>query len=101
MAHNQRYKPDTFYANAVPLPAAYYQQVDTAQAGAINADAGGDWTPSSPIVVGGAGVSVAGPWVLVGGQRIMTPSGSGKRVTFGDNDAPIIDSTNFPLASRT
>jgi len=101
MAHNQRFASDVFYVNGRAIPAAYFQQVDTAQAAAFNADTGGDWSPSSPVVIGGAGVSIAGPWVLVNGQRIVTPSGSGVRVVFADNDAPLIHPTNFPLASRT
>ena len=86
MAHNVRLNPDSFYRNGVPLPASFYQGVDTAQSKAIAADSGGTWNPSAPIQIAGAGVMFAGPTTTSGGASITTPPGSGKRVVLAAND---------------
>lgn len=101
MAHNQRFAPDAFYVNGVAIPAKYFQAMNAASVAGINADAGGRWTPSSPLQIGGAGMGCAGPWTLGGGAKIVTPPGSGARVVFGANDAPMIDPDHQDLANRT
>jgi hypothetical protein len=89
MAHNQRFNPDAFYKNGTVLPASYAQQLDTAQFKAINADAGGTWSPTSPVYLGGAGLAIAGPSSLAGGASIQTLAGSGDRIVCGANDTPL------------
>lgn len=90
MANFPRLNPDTFYVNGNPIPASYFQGVDTAQTAGVDGDAGGTWAPSSAIVVGGAGMWAAGVWQLtmgsgsnVGAFFGPTPFG---RLTHGDSD---------------
>lgn len=82
---NPRIFADTFYVGGVPIPSSYFQTVDTNQAAALNGDAGGSYTPTSPIAVNGAGFWACGPWGFSSGA-IKSPSGSGKRFILGDGD---------------
>lgn len=84
---NARINPDTFYVNGTPIPASYFQAIDTAQFQAINGNDGGTWTPSSPLVIGGAGAwACSATWQLNVSPAIKTPLGSGVRITHGDSD---------------
>lgn len=97
--HNQRISPDVFYVNGAPLPAAYYQALDTAQFKSWNADAGGAWAPAAPIVIGGAGMWWCGLTVLSSGATLTTPLGSGARFTHGANDFVALQA-GHPKSSR-
>jgi hypothetical protein len=83
---NARLYPDTLYVNGNPIPAAYFQGIDTYQFQSINGDAGGTWSPSSQIVIGGAGMTAQGPWSLGAAPALEVPSGSSLRLTHGDSD---------------
>jgi hypothetical protein len=97
-----RINPDTFYVNGTPIPASYFQQLDSAQAQAINGDAGGGWFPTAPINVGGAGMWCCGPWTIgtASNQQIITPLGSGKRIVLAANDLVEL-APNHLLSTRT
>ncbi len=74
----------------MPLPASYYQTLDTRQQQGVNADEGGTWNPSSPLrITGDAGLWCAGPWTTCPGFGIDTLPGSGKRVVLAANDVPL------------
>jgi hypothetical protein len=83
---NPRLNPDTFYVNGAPIPAIYFQGLDTAQSKGWNGDGGGSWAPVNPIVISGAGVWFCGIWSVDNGALVTTPLGSGARITFSDND---------------
>jgi hypothetical protein len=87
MPNNPRINPDSFYRNGQPIPASYFQKLDGAQAGGIDGDSGGTWAPSAPIQIGGAGLMLTSPASQINsGGRIVTHTGSGKRVVLGAND---------------
>jgi hypothetical protein len=89
MTHNARLNPDTFYVNGKPIPASYFQGIDTAQSKAVNGDAGGTWAPSSAIQVGGAGIWLGGGLHVVGpGATVQT--GTGYRILHAANDVPVL-----------
>ena len=90
MSATSRINPDSFYVNGAPIPASYFQGLDSAQAGSINGDAGGTWSASGQINVGGAGMWCAGPWTGNTNQKITTPLGSGKRIVLAANDFPVL-----------
>jgi hypothetical protein len=81
---------DSFYVNGVPIPASYFQTLDTRQSQAINADAGGTWAPGAPVTIAGAGVWLAGPWSTSAGVGIKTLPGSGKRLVHAAADVPLL-----------
>lgn len=80
MPNNPRLLQDSQYVNGNPIPAAYFQGLDSAQDACIDGDAGGAWNPSAPMFVGGAGVWFCGPTFLNSGAVIVTPPGSGARI---------------------
>jgi len=97
--HGVRINPDSFYGQAVPLPAGYWSTLDTAQAGLVNGDAGnGTWSPAKQIVIGGAGMWCAGPWTF-GAPYLMALCTSAFPLTFGDNDYTLLGS-GHATASR-
>lgn len=83
---NARLNPDTFYVNGSPIPASYFQGIDTYQFQAINGNAGGTWSPTSGILIGGAGMWATGPWVFGNVSVLEVAPGSSLRVTHGDSD---------------
>lgn len=93
-----RLNPDSFYRNGVPLGASFYQNLDTAQANAINGDTGGTWT--GEVILGGAGMWFAGPSFIGIGGKIQTPSSSGKRIVHAADDVPLLVSSHT-LGLRT
>lgn len=98
MSHNARIYPDSYYRNGTPVPASYFQALDTAQASAVDADGGGTWMPSAPIVIGGAGLTIAAPAYLSGGATIRT--GPGAPIVFAANDAISLDASSV-LSQRS
>lgn len=97
---NARLKPDSFYVYGQPVPASFFQAIDTAQYKAINARNGGTWAPASALVVGGAGVWAQGLFTYPDTGAITTPAASGARITHGDSDWVVLSSGNT-AATRT
>lgn len=88
---NARLQADSTYRNGIPIPATYFQGLDTAQSQGVDGDAGGTWSPTAPMIVGGAGFMLTSPNnSMSGGATIVTPSGSGKRVRLAANDVPLL-----------
>jgi len=85
MSHNARIFGDSVYVNGSPVPAVYFQGIDTAQFKSWNGDAGGTWTPTLAIVVSGAGVWFAGVWTMTGAFVVNGISTSAS-VVHGDSD---------------
>lgn len=83
---NARFLQDSQYVNGSPLPATWWQELDTAQEQAIDGSAGGTWAPSAQLVIAGAGMWFCGPTTHATASGVETTNGSGKRVTHGDND---------------
>jgi hypothetical protein len=86
MAHAQRIYADIVYVNGAPIPSAYFESLDAAQAKVLNGDAGGSWAPTNPIRISGAGAWCAGPWLFSSGAQIRNIGGSGARITHAAND---------------
>lgn len=86
MAHFTRIYSDSFYANGKPLPATWWETLDTNLSKSLNGDAGGTYNPSSPIIVGGAGFVCGAPWEFTGGAQLKTLPASGQRILHDDND---------------
>jgi len=92
VSHGARVYPDLFYT-APNIPAAsWWETVDLTLSKAINGDGGGAWTPSAPIIIGGAGMLFGGAWTLSGSASYANASASGKRVTHGDSDYFVLKS---------
>jgi len=88
MAHNDYVRRDGQWGgNPVPVPRDM-QRFDVAQYESVNGDGGGIYSPSSPIIVGGAGVVLSGPnaHTITGGVRTT----NGGRLELGHNDWPTI-----------
>jgi hypothetical protein len=83
-----RINPDDFYVDGVVLPQGYWRTLDTVQSQGLNGDVGSTHAPSGVIYVAGAGMWICGPSTYggVGNFGIVTPHGSGARITHGDND---------------
>ncbi len=58
-----------------PTPQAF-EQWDAKQSKALNGDGGGSWAPTSPIVIGGAGLTAANPITFSAIASIATDSGA-------------------------
>jgi hypothetical protein len=81
---------DQTYVDGAPLDQAWWRAMDTAQSKSLDADYGGTWNPSNPIVIGGAGMWWCGQVALNGGSSLQTPLGSGVRIVHADNDTPLL-----------
>ena len=64
---------------------ALWQVIDTNTFVALNGDNGGFWTPTNPIVIGGAGMWFCGLTQWAGASTVTT-DGNTRRITFGDSD---------------
>ena len=95
MAHNDNVQLYGVWPNPIVPTPKRLAQLDDYQAKAINGDAGGTWTPTSPIILGGAGLTLAGSGgtvsAIVGGVKTQ----SGGKLVLGNNDFPTFS------ASRT
>jgi hypothetical protein len=65
--------------------------LDTNITKAINGDGGGTWSPGTVLTIGGAGRWFAGPTPLAGSSIVLTPTGSGLRITLGDSDEILLN----------
>lgn len=74
------------WATGVTVEPADLLTLDQQLFQAVNGDAGGTWDPAEILSIGGAGMWWAGIGELQGGSNVLTPLGSGVRVTFGTND---------------
>lgn len=86
MAHNVRLYPDVVYVNGSPIPAAYFQNLDTAQFKSLSGDFGGSFAPVSAIQIGGAGVWFCGLTQFSSGAAVQHLAGSGARIVHSNND---------------
>ena len=75
-------RPSGVWAQEFVPTAADYQRWDVAQSKFLNASDGGIWNPTSPIRIGGAGMTLNGGCNLFGGVTI----GAGAKLTHGTND---------------
>lgn len=93
MAHNQHVIPASLWHNAtVPTP-DLLRHFDERAAESLNADAGGTWNPTSPIIIGGSGLQLPGSSStnrFDGGVR------TGPRAASG---GAIVESTAYPSFS--
>lgn len=83
MAHFDRELTDVEWAT-VPLTKEVVRALDATSVKVLNGDGGGQWAPSSPIVIGGAGLTALGSVAITGGGGITTSAG--KHITHGRLD---------------
>ena len=74
------------YVGAGNELATVLKNIDEKTRKSINGDEGGAWSPSSQIVIGGAGVGIGGPWSMSGAGVTVTTA-TDKPITFGKGDA--------------
>lgn len=92
MAANPRILPDSAYTNgAVAMVAGsagtWWLTLDNAQFSLWDGDAGGTWSPASPIQIGGAGMWFCGPAFLQPpAAAVMAPITAAAPLTHGDSD---------------
>jgi hypothetical protein len=86
MSHGVRLFNDLFYQSPNVQPASWWETCDLVLSKALNGDGGGTWTPSAPIIIGGAGMWFGGPVFLSGGAIAVNNSGSGTKFVHGDSD---------------
>lgn len=92
---NPRINSDLFYVDGVPIPASYFQTIDTRQTAGLDGDAGGGtWNPSSAIQVGGAGMWACGPWTFAppSSSTVQVVLTSTHPLTHGDSDYILLGS---------
>lgn len=86
MAHLVQVRDDILWVNIALVQASEFRGIDQNTTLAINGDGGGTYTPSNPIIIGGAGMTAATLWTMANGNLAQTIAASGKRLTFGDSD---------------
>ena len=59
MSHNDRSRPASEWVTYATPNAHDFAQWDLLQYQGVNGDLGGNWAPKTPIVIGGAGLSLA------------------------------------------
>jgi len=90
MAHHARTRADADWVNLRNLLPAELRDADQKTFLSLNGHEGGNWSPSSPIVIGGAGVECRTNFLLQGGSVLQTLAGSGNRITLADGDYPVL-----------
>ena len=83
MSHNRYARPALFWGNTAVPTARDLGLWDTYQFKSINGDLGGSWNPTSPIVIGGAGVSLSGAGNTINGGAMTSMGG---RMVLGSSD---------------
>lgn len=98
MAHNDYAErlAGLWPSTRVPTP-RLARHLDELAAQAVNGDEGGTWAPSSPLVLGGAGVQLQDYAAINGGLQTGTGALAGGALILGDSDLPVLD----PPRSRT
>lgn len=86
MAHLVRVRTDIGWVNIGLVQASEFRGIDQNTFLAINGDDGATYTPSGPIIIGGAGMTAACLWTMGNGNLAQTLAASGKRLTLGDSD---------------
>lgn len=102
MSHLQRVQPDSVWVTVYVPKGDDLRKIDANTVLAINGKDGGTYAPSSPIIIGGAGLVVAGPCVFASSSVILTTGGN-SRVVF-DADAAVSGfdlPIGHPARSRT
>jgi len=72
MSHNDFVRPSGQWPPELVPGASDWQRFDVNQSKCWNGDTGGAATPTSPIILGGAGLRVTGPAAFTGGVRTQT-----------------------------
>lgn len=73
MSHLDHVRPSGVYSGEMVMTAADWQRFDVAQSKTINGDAGGAWSPTQPIRIGGAGITfTTAPTEFSGGITTQT-----------------------------
>ena len=90
MAHHARTRSDADWVNLRNLLPSELRDIDQKTFLSLNGHEGGSWSPSSPIVIGGAGMECRTVFLLQGGSVLQTLAGSGNRITLADNDYPVL-----------
>ena len=93
MSRNDSARNISIPTNEFVLGAQDLQRWDVSQAAGLNGDDGGTWAPTTPIIIGGSGMTLGASTVFVGGALTTT----GGRVVLGASDFPTI----FPPITRT
>jgi hypothetical protein len=103
MAHFVRTQIDAVWVDGYVMPAADFIDLDSKLFRSINGDEGGLYSPTSPIVVGGSGLTVTGPTV-VSGAAASTPgklqTSGASRFVIGASDWPALSAAH-PGRART
>lgn len=87
MSHNDFTRPSGQWPNEIVPGAGDYLRWDATQAKLLNGTDGGGWSPSKPIILGGAGVQFTSPSSnFAGGLRTQT----GGRLQLGTWDIPVL-----------
>lgn len=82
MAHNSYIKPGGIWPLLTIVTKEIMELLDAAQFKAINGDDGGTWAPAEVITVGGAGLTVTGPFTA-SNASITIPSGKTLTIASG------------------
>lgn len=81
MAHNAYVRPGGIFNFGIPVTHGEFTLFDQYQFKNINGDDGGTWAPSSPILIGGAGLSVGTGFSVLGNAALL------HNVTIGTTDS--------------
>lgn len=87
MAHNNYIKPGGIWPLFTLLTSGIMATVDALLYKALNADDGGTWSPSAVITLGGAGLTVTGPFtannasITIGSGKTLTIASGGTFIT--------------------
>lgn len=88
MSHLDFARPSGVWAREMVPGAQDYYRWDVSQSKLLNGDAGGSWSPKTPIIIGGAGVALSSTGdVIRGGVRTQT----GGRLILGQFDIPTLN----------
>ena len=82
MSHLTRAQPDTTWVRGYKPTGADLKKIDTNTWKSINGDEGGVWAPSTPIIIGGQGIILAGPSTISAASSYVQSS-STNPIIFG------------------
>lgn len=94
MAHLLRAQPDSVWKRGYFTVGNDLKTIDQNTFVSLNGDDGGTYVPAAAIIIGGEGVVVAGPWVMVGSGVTVTTAANAP-ITFGNGTAT--DYFGFPF----
>lgn len=96
MAHNARIRKDAAWVTGFSIDSSEFVILDTNLTKALNGDDGGAWTPTSNIVIGGAGMWFAGGSPSIGGasSSVVTSVSGNQHIVHADNDHIALSGTH-------